>query len=111
MAFVALARILSLPTPALLVGFPLLQILLPAQRVDVELGAIRIQMEHLVDASLQQAHIVADHQQPTGMGSQKVAQPDDRIGIKMVGRLVQQQGLGSREQDPRQLNAPPLTAR
>ena len=52
------------PSPALLVGLALLQIAFPTHRVDIELGAVRVEVEHLVDASLQQPDVVGDHQQP-----------------------------------------------
>src|SRR3954462_4880768 len=44
------------------------------------------------------------------MGLQKVAQPDDRVGVEMVRRLVEEQGLGAAEQDARELDPAALPA-
>ena len=41
---------------------------------------------------------------------EEVAQPDDRVGVEVVGRLVEQQRLGAGEQDPGQLDPAPLAA-
>ncbi len=51
---------------------------------------------------------MADHDQPTPVGGQEVAQPDDRVRVEVVGGLVQQHGVSPGEQDPRQLDASPL---
>jgi len=59
---------------------------------------------------------VADHHQPAGVVAQEVPQPAQRIGVEVVGRLVEQQdrrrpGSGVRrgKQNPGQLNSAPLT--
>ena len=52
---------------------------------------------------------MADHDQPAAMTAQEVAQPDDRVGVEVVGRLVEQQRVGAAEQDPGQLDPAPLT--
>ena len=54
---------------------------------------------------------MADHQQAAGVGGQEAAQPADRVGVQVVGRLVEQHGLRAGEQDPGQLDPAPLTAR
>ena len=51
---------------------------------------------------------MADHHQAATVGAQVVAQPGDRVGVQVVRRLVQQQHLGVAEQDPGQLDPPPL---
>ena len=68
-------------------------------------------MEHLVDDGVEQLSVVGDDDQPAGEALQVAAQPHDRVGVQVVGRLVEQQGLGVGEQDPRQLDAAPLAAR
>ena len=92
----------------LLVGLALLEVGPPAHVVDVDLGAVGVQVEHPVDAALQQGGVVADDHQPALVGDQEVAQPDDRVGVEVVGGLVEQQRLRAREQDPRQLDPAPL---
>ncbi len=67
-------------------------------------------MEDLVDRRLQQPDIVRDHDQAARVGRQIAAQPDDRVGVEVVGGLVQQHGVGTGEQDAGQFDPPPLTA-
>ena len=51
---------------------------------------------------------MADDHQPAPVGLEELAQPHDRVGVEVVGRLVEQQRLGAGEQDPRQLDAASL---
>lgn len=53
---------------------------------------------------------MGDHDEAAAVGLQVVAQPDDRVGVEVIGRLVEQQGVGVREQDPGQLDTAALTA-
>ena len=94
-----------------LVGLALGEVRRPAHVVDVDLGAVGVEVEHLVDRRLEQPGVVADHDQPALVGLEELAQPDDRVGVEVVGRLVEQQRLGAGEQDPRQLDATALAAR
>ena len=59
---------------------------------------------------LQQRRVVADHDQATPVRRQEVAQPDDRVRVQVVGRLVEQHRLRAGEQDPGQLHPAPLAA-
>ena len=68
-------------------------------------------MQDLVDAGIEQVDIVADHDQSTFVVLQEVSKPHDRIGVQVVGGLVEQQGLRAGEQDPSKLNAPALASR
>ena len=54
---------------------------------------------------------MADHDQPALVRLEELAQPDDRVGVEVVGGLVEQQGLGAGEEDPGQLDAAALTTR
>ena len=99
-----------LPLAALLVGLALLEVGPPAHVVDVDLGPVGVEVEHLVDGRLEQGGVVADHHEPAPVRLQEVAQPDDRVGVEVVGRLVQQQRLRAGEQDPGQLHPAPLAA-
>ncbi len=51
---------------------------------------------------------MGDHDEAAAVVLQVVAQPDDRVGVEVVGRLVQEQRVGVREEDPGQLDAAPL---
>ena len=106
-----LLRVRPLALAAALVGLALLQVRRPADVVDVELGPVGVQVEHPVDRLLQQGHVVADHHQTAAVRLQEPAQPDDGVGVEVVGRLVEQQRLGAGEQDPGQLDPAALTAR
>ena len=53
---------------------------------------------------------MADHQQAAAVVLQVVAEPDDRIGVQVVGGLVEQERLGVAEQDAGKLDAPALAA-
>ena len=93
----------------LLVSSPLLQIELPPHGVDVEGGAVGVEVEDLVDGGLHQTGVVGDHEDPARVGLQKAAQPDDGVGVQVVGRLVQEEGVCPGEQDARQLDSTTLT--
>jgi hypothetical protein len=67
-------------------------------------------VQDLVDAGLEKPHVVADHDQAALEGPQEVPQPDDRVGVEVVGRLVEQQRLGAGEQDPRELHPAALSS-
>jgi hypothetical protein len=67
-------------------------------------------VEHLVDGRLEQVVVVADHDQPAPVCLEEVAQPHDRVGVEVVGGLVEQQRVGPREEDAGQLDAPTLAA-
>jgi hypothetical protein len=97
-----------LPTPAPLVGLALQEIGLPPDVVDVELGPVGVQVEDSVDDGVEHRHVVGDDDQPALVGLEVFPQPGDRVGVQVVGRLVEQQGLRAREQDPRQLDPAPL---
>lgn len=105
-----LLGVLALALAALLVGLALLLVELPAHVVDVDLGAVGVEVEHLVDDRLDQVDVVGDHDEAAAVGLEVVAQPDDGVGVEVVGRLVQEQGVGVREEDPGQLDTAALTA-
>ena len=104
-------RIQAFPLAALLVGLPLLQITFPIHRVEIQLGAVGVQVEHLVHDRFEQTDVVADHHQTASEALQISLQPGYGIRIEMVGGLIQQEGVGVGEQDPGQLNPTSLTTR
>ena len=103
-----------LAVPATLVGLALLQVGLPAEVVDVDRGAVRVEVPDLVDDGVEQFDVVADDDEPAVVLPQEVAQPRDRVGVEVVGRFVEQQrrrlagGVG--EQDAREFDATALAA-
>ena len=93
---------------ALLVHHALVQVGLPAKRIHVDLAELRVQMPDLVHHFVQQFGGVGDDQEAALVLLQVAAQPFDGIGIQVVGRLVEDQGVGIGEQDARQLDAAAL---
>ena len=67
------------------------EVALPADVVDVDDGPGGIEMEDAIDRRLEQLDVVADDHQPARVRAQEVTQPDDRVGVEVVGRLVEQQ--------------------
>ncbi len=53
---------------------------------------------------------MADDDQAAAVALEEPSQPDDGVGVEVVGRLVEQQRLRAAEQDPGQLHPAPLTA-
>ncbi|MPM72936.1 hypothetical protein SDC9_119912 [bioreactor metagenome] len=101
--------ILAFALATLLVQLALLKISGPAHRILIEGGAVGVQVEDLGDGLVEQPDIVADHHHTAVVGLDEVAQPDDRVGIQVVGRLVEQQRVGGAEQNARQFDAAALT--
>ena len=93
---------------ALLVGLALGEVGLPADVVDVDRRPVGVEVQHPVDAGLQQPDVVGDHHEPALVGAQELAEPDDGVRVEVVRRLVQEQGLGAGEQDPGQLDTTAL---
>ena len=54
---------------------------------------------------------MGDDQDRAGVSAQMALQPVDRLGVEMVGRLVEQQQFGLLEQQPAQRDAAALAAR
>ena len=95
---------------ALLVRGALPLVVLPAHVVDVDHLAVRVQVEDLVHGLLHELHVVADHDQSALEVLEELAQPDHRVGVEVVGRLVEEHRLGAGEQDPGELDAAALAA-
>ena len=73
--------------------------------LEVELVVARIAAQattiELHDASgdaAQETAIVGDEQKRRGKSRQELFQPDDRVDVQMVGRLVEQQEIGFSDQ-------------
>ena len=83
-------------------------VVLPVHVVDIDDLAVRVQVEHAIHGVFHELDIVTDHDQATLEVLQELAQPGDRVGIEVVGRLVEQHGVRSGEQDSCELDAPTL---
>ncbi len=53
---------------------------------------------------------MADHDQPALVGLEELTQPDDGVRVEVVGGLVEQERLGTREQDASELDPSALAA-
>jgi hypothetical protein len=100
----------ALPGPASLVGVAPGEVGRPAGVVDVERGAVRVQVEDAVDHVGQQGGVVTDENEPCLTARQEPAQPGDRVGVQMVRRLVEEQGAVVREQDAGEFDPSSLPA-
>ena len=106
-----LLRIRTLTLAAVLILLTLSQVVLPAHVVLVNHAAVRVQIEDAVNHQFHEVDVVANDHQTAREVLQEVTQPHDRVGIQVVGRLVQQHGVRIREENTRQLHAATLTTR
>jgi hypothetical protein len=108
--FGLLHRVRALTPATALVGLALRQVPLPAHVVDVDLGAVAIEMQHPGDGLREQLDVVADDHEAAAVAREKPTQPHDGVGVQMVGGLVEEQGVCIGEQDAGELDAPALPA-
>lgn len=90
-----------------LVALPLGEVRVPAGVVDVERGPSRVEVEHPVDRVGEEPYVMADQYETTAVGGETAAQPADRVGVQVVGRLVEQRGVlpaVTGEEDPGQFD-------
>ena len=107
----------ALAATSRLVCGPLLEVFFPAEIVGIDLSAYGVEEPHLVHHVLEKLDVVGDDDEPALVLGEEVAQPVDRIGVEVVGRLVEQQRrrglpatLGGGEQNPGELDAATLAA-
>ena len=60
---------------------------------------------------LQEGAVVRHEHDGAGVVGEERLQPRDGVDVEVVGRLVEQQQIGLRDQRPRQQHAPPPAAR
>ena len=88
---------------------PAVQVLLdPAGQQHA--GAVAHQGVGDVAGALQEVAVVGDHQQRARPGVQVVLEHGQGVDVQVVGRLVQQQHVRLGEQQPQELQPPPLAA-
>ncbi len=86
------------------------QVALPVHVVDVDLGTVGVQQEHLVDCGLEQFGVVADHDQAALVVLEELPEPGDGVGVEVVGGFVEEHRLGVGVQDAGQFHTAALTA-
>src|SRR5690606_12653366 len=78
--------------------------LVEAQRAALELGGAG-------DDAVEEEAIVGDEQERAGLLAREVGlEPLDGVDVEVVGGLVEDRELGARDQEPREIDAPPLAA-
>ena len=84
--------------PALIL-LALLEIRVPSQVVHVHVGAVGVEVEHLIDGVPQELDVVGNDHDPTGERLDPVAKPNDGVVIEVIGRLVKEQDIGIGEKN------------
>ncbi len=74
----------------------------------VRLQLAMFQSEDRGDRFVEERQIVRDHQHPAPIGCEPLDEPGLGVEVEMVGRLVEEKDVGLGEEDPRQLDPPPL---
>ena len=67
-----------------------------------------VEVEHARDRLVEQVEVVADDEQRAAVVAQEPEQPLLGVDVEVVRRLVEQQHVAAGEQDPGQLDPPPL---
>ena len=90
---------------------PLLLLLQPGGVVAFPRNApAPIQFQNPAGDVVEEIAVVSDGDHGAGIVLEEAFQPGDGLGVEMVGRLVQQQHVGFRQQQPAQRDAPSLAA-
>ena len=74
-------------------------------------AAAAVEFENPAGDVVEEVAVVGDDQDRAGILAQMAFEPVDRLGVEMVGRLVEQQQFGLFEQQPAQRDAAALAAR
>ena len=119
-------RLDALAQPHLLLGEPLVELLLLQRLVREPLvllaqegrvvarprrEAPAIELDDARREALEERAVVRHEDQRAGVLGQEVLQPGDRFEVEVVGRFVEQQHVGLRDQGPREQDAPAPSAR
>ena len=96
---------------AALVFLALLEVGGPAEMVDVDVGAVGVQVKHLIDGVAQQLDVVGDDHDAAGEGLDPVAQPHDGVVVEVVGGLVEEEDVGVGEEHAGEFDAATLSTR
>jgi hypothetical protein len=74
-------------------------------------AAAAVELENPTGDVVEKIAVVGDDQNGARIVAQVAFEPQHRLGIKVIGRLVEQEKLGLFEEKPAQRHAPPLAAR
>ena len=69
-----------------------------------------IELENPAGDVVEEVAIVRDRDDGAGIVLEEALEPRDRLGVEVVGRLVEQQQIGRLQQQPAQRDAAPLAA-
>ena len=72
-------------------------------RIERDLAAV--DLRDLRDDAVHEVAVVRRHEERAGCGSRETLEPDDRLDVEVVGRLVHQQHVGPAEQHARHRDA------
>jgi hypothetical protein len=72
-------------------------------RVGDQVAAV--DLDDLADHAVQELAVVRGHHERALERAQPLLEPQDRLEIEVVGRLVEQQRVGLHDQDPREAHA------
>ena len=90
---------------------PLLLLLQPGRVIAlVGNAAAAVELENPAGDVVEEIAVVGDDQDGARIVAQMAFEPHHRLGVEMVGRLVEQQQVGLLQQQPAQRDAPPLAA-
>jgi len=67
-------------------------------------------LDHPVDDAVEEIPVVRDEEDGAGVVDQLLLKPEDRVGVEVVGRLVEDRHVGLRHEDARERDAALLTA-
>ena len=70
-----------------------------------------VDVQHARDRLVEQLEVVTDHEEPAAERPQELHEPLLGVDVEVVRGLVEQEEVAPREQDPRELDSPALTAR
>ena len=69
-----------------------------------------IELERPFGDVVEEVAVMGDHDHGAGIVAQMMLEPGDAFGIEMVGRLVEQEDVGLRQQQPAERHAALLAA-
>ena len=96
----------------LLMGQPGLLLVEPRRVVALEREApAAVELEDPLGHVVEEVAVVGDRHHRAGVLLQEPLQPVDRLGVEVVGGLVEEQQVGVGQQQPAQRHAAPLAAR
>ncbi len=76
----------------------------------VEVELLAVEMQNRADRAVQEVAVMADDEDGVGVACEEVLQPDRAFEIEIVGRLVEQQDVGPREEHRGERHAHPPAA-